>query len=61
MHLFGLRGDNQLSFANFEKFYQNLQDELMEIEFYEFARGKAAISPVDFARLILRQVLAKKF
>lgn len=36
------------------RFYENLQEELMEIEFYEFARGKSTISPVDFARLILR-------
>ncbi|CAB3396507.1 unnamed protein product [Caenorhabditis bovis] len=54
MHLFGLRGNATLSFEEFQFFYENLQDELMEIEFYEFARGKNAISPVDFARLILR-------
>lgn len=26
----------------------------MEIEFHEFARGKSTISPMDFARLVLR-------
>ncbi|VDK60684.1 unnamed protein product, partial [Cylicostephanus goldi] len=26
----------------------------MEIEFHEFARGKPTISPMDFARLVLR-------
>ncbi|CBO23318.1 EF-hand domain-containing protein [Caenorhabditis elegans] len=54
LHLFGLRGNATLSFDEFQQFYENLQEELMEIEFYEFARGKTAISPVDFARLILR-------
>ncbi|CAI2354767.1 unnamed protein product [Caenorhabditis sp. 36 PRJEB53466] len=54
LHLFGLRGNAKLSFDEFQQFYENLQEELMEIEFYEFARGKSTISPVDFARLILR-------
>ncbi|PIC25688.1 hypothetical protein B9Z55_018524 [Caenorhabditis nigoni] len=54
LHLFGLRGNATLSFDEFQQFYENLQEELMEIEFYEFARGKSIISPVDFARLILR-------
>ncbi|EGT42695.1 hypothetical protein CAEBREN_00012 [Caenorhabditis brenneri] len=54
LHLFGLRGNATLSFDQFQHFYENLQEELMEIEFYEFARGKTTISPVDFARLILR-------
>uniref|UniRef100_A0A8R1HQY7 EF-hand domain-containing protein n=1 Tax=Caenorhabditis japonica TaxID=281687 RepID=A0A8R1HQY7_CAEJA len=54
LHLFGLRGNAKLSFDEFQQFYENLQEELMEIEFYEFARGKNNISPVDFARLILR-------
>ncbi|CAI5452944.1 unnamed protein product [Caenorhabditis angaria] len=54
LHLFGLRGNAKLSFEEFQQFYENLQEELMEIEFHEFARGKSTISPVDFARLILR-------
>lgn len=36
------------------RFYRNLQQELIEIEFQEFSRGKPEISPVDFARLVLR-------
>jgi len=35
-------------------FYNNLQRELIEIEFQEFSRGKPTISAVDFARLVLR-------
>ncbi|WKY00159.1 hypothetical protein Q1695_014765 [Nippostrongylus brasiliensis] len=57
LHLFGVRGNGKLSFEQFRHFYQNLQEEIMEIEFHEFARGKSTISPMDFARLILRQVM----
>ncbi|KHJ94515.1 hypothetical protein OESDEN_05550, partial [Oesophagostomum dentatum] len=58
LHLFGLRGNDKLSFEEFRHFYQNLQEEIMEIEFHEFARGKSTISPMDFARLILRYLLS---
>ncbi|VDN60569.1 unnamed protein product [Dracunculus medinensis] len=51
LHLFGQSGKDSLTF---EQFYDNLQRELMESEFYEFSRGKDEISSVDFARLILR-------
>uniref|UniRef100_A0A914DMU6 EF-hand domain-containing protein n=1 Tax=Acrobeloides nanus TaxID=290746 RepID=A0A914DMU6_9BILA len=54
VHLFGQNGQNSLSFDKFQEFYRNLQQELIEIEFQEFSRGKTEISPVDFARLVLR-------
>ncbi|KAJ1355038.1 hypothetical protein KIN20_012158 [Parelaphostrongylus tenuis] len=60
LHLFGARGNHKLSFENFRQFYKNLQEEIMEIEFHEFARGKPTISPVDFARLILRYTIINK-
>ncbi|EYC21134.1 hypothetical protein Y032_0020g235 [Ancylostoma ceylanicum] len=60
LHLFGLRGSDKLSFEEFRHFYQNLQEEIMEIEFHEFARGKSSISPMDFARLILRYTIVNK-
>lgn len=41
------------------RFYKNLQDELVEIEFNEFARGKDDITIVDFARLIFRYTTIK--
>lgn len=41
-------------------FYRNLQKELIEIEFHEFARGKHEISVVDFARLVLRYSVLHK-
>ncbi|KAK6058543.1 EF hand [Cooperia oncophora] len=60
LHLFGRGGNGTLSFDEFRNFYQNLQEELMEIEFHEFARGKATISPMDFARLVLRYTIVNK-
>ncbi|KAI6214590.1 EF-hand domain-containing protein [Aphelenchoides besseyi] len=53
-HLFGAAGRNTLTFEQFQLFYNNLQAELIEIEFNEFARGKNEISAVDFARLVFR-------
>jgi hypothetical protein len=41
------------------RFYTNLQEELVEIEFNEFARGKDEITVVDFARLIFRYTTIK--
>ncbi|KAI6176462.1 EF-hand domain-containing protein [Aphelenchoides bicaudatus] len=53
VHLFGPRGQNSF------QFYQNLQNELVEIEFNEFARGKNDITLVDFTRLIFRYTTIK--
>uniref|UniRef100_A0A914GXM7 Sodium/calcium exchanger membrane region domain-containing protein n=1 Tax=Globodera rostochiensis TaxID=31243 RepID=A0A914GXM7_GLORO len=57
IHLFGRRGQNTLSFDEFQSFYHRLQREIIEIEFKEFSRGKDRISTVDFARLVLRYSL----
>uniref|UniRef100_A0A183FYA7 EF-hand domain-containing protein n=1 Tax=Heligmosomoides polygyrus TaxID=6339 RepID=A0A183FYA7_HELPZ len=60
LHFFGIKGNKKLSFEEFRNFYQNLQEEIMEIEFHEFARGKSTISPMDFARLVLRYTVVHK-
>nr|CDJ84766.1 Protein MICU-1, isoform a [Haemonchus contortus] len=60
LHLFGQGGNGKLSFNEFRTFYENLQEEIMEIEFHEFARGKSTISPMDFARLVLRYTIVNK-
>uniref|UniRef100_A0A915CTQ4 Uncharacterized protein n=1 Tax=Ditylenchus dipsaci TaxID=166011 RepID=A0A915CTQ4_9BILA len=60
VHLFGHNGRNCLTFDQFQVFYSNLQKELIEIEFEEFARGKSEISSVDFARLVLRYSMLHK-
>lgn len=38
----------------FLRFMDNLQTEVLEIEFNEFARGKQTITESDFARILLR-------
>jgi Ca2+-binding EF-hand superfamily protein len=60
LHLFGHSGKASLTFEEFEFFYYNLQRELIEIEFHEFARGKSEVSAVDFARLVLRYSVLHK-
>uniref|UniRef100_A0A9J2PYK2 EF-hand domain-containing protein n=1 Tax=Ascaris lumbricoides TaxID=6252 RepID=A0A9J2PYK2_ASCLU len=60
LHLFGPHGNNTLTFDQFQIFYTNLQKEIMDIEFHEFSRGKDEISPVDFARLILRYSMVRR-
>lgn len=32
----------------------NLQTEVLELEFYEFSKGTIAITEVDFAKILLR-------
>uniref|UniRef100_H2YW36 EF-hand domain-containing protein n=1 Tax=Ciona savignyi TaxID=51511 RepID=H2YW36_CIOSA len=54
VHLFGRSGKNDLSFEDFHSFMNNLQTEVLEIEFLEYSRGMATISEVDFACMLLR-------
>jgi len=54
VHLFGKDGKEVLSFEDFHKFMENLQTEVLELEFNEFSRGYATISEEDFARILLR-------
>ncbi|XP_028967665.1 calcium uptake protein 3, mitochondrial [Galendromus occidentalis] len=54
VHLFGKKGKDTLSFDDFFRFMENLQSEVLELEFIEFSKGKAVISEVDFARILLR-------
>ena len=39
LHLFGKEGDLEISFEEFAKFMQNLQTEVLELEFQEFSKG----------------------
>ncbi|OQR75473.1 EF-hand domain-containing family member A2-like [Tropilaelaps mercedesae] len=54
VHLFGKKGKETLSFEDFFRFMENLQSEILELEFIEYSKGKAVISEVDFARILLR-------
>jgi hypothetical protein len=41
LHLFGKDGNLSLSFEEFARFMQNLQTEVLELEFQEFSKGDA--------------------
>ncbi|XP_022815426.1 calcium uptake protein 3, mitochondrial isoform X2 [Spodoptera litura] len=54
VHFFGKKGTNDLKFEGFRQFMENLQTEVLELEFHEFAKGHETISEVDFAKILLR-------
>lgn len=54
MHFFGRKGNQDLHYEGFYKFMDNLQTEVLELEFYEFSKGNVAITEVDFAKILLR-------
>ncbi|XP_077540715.1 mitochondrial calcium uptake 3 isoform X4 [Haemaphysalis longicornis] len=54
VHLFGRKGTDTLRYDDFHRFMDNLQTEVLELEFTEFSRGMPTISEVDFARILLR-------
>ncbi|CAH8551396.1 unnamed protein product [Heterobilharzia americana] len=53
-HLFGFAKTQNLSFSEFKKFMQNVQTEALEVEFQQYSLGTSTITPVDFARILLR-------
>ncbi|XP_034116636.1 calcium uptake protein 3, mitochondrial isoform X10 [Drosophila albomicans] len=54
LHLFGKRGTGVINYDNFYKFMDNLQTEVLELEFNEFSKGQTHISELDFAKILLR-------
>ncbi|GFO09241.1 calcium uptake protein 3, mitochondrial [Plakobranchus ocellatus] len=54
VHFFGGSGKNVLKYGDFHRFMENLQSEVIEMEFLEFSRGLNTISEVEFARILLR-------
>ncbi|KAG6445528.1 hypothetical protein O3G_MSEX003947 [Manduca sexta] len=54
VHFFGKKGTNDLKFEGFKQFMENLQTEVLELEFHEFSKGHETISEVDFAKILLR-------
>lgn len=54
VHFFGKKGTNDLKFEGFRQFMENLQTEVLELEFHEFSKGHETISEVDFAKILLR-------
>ena len=43
-----------MCFEDFRKFMDNLQTEVLQMEYDEFAKGAQTITEVDFARILLR-------
>ncbi|MCL4125683.1 UNVERIFIED_CONTAM: hypothetical protein GTU68_057101, partial [Idotea baltica] len=54
VHFFGKKGKQELKFEEFQTFMENLQTEVLEIEFNEFSKGLPTISELDFAKILLR-------
>ncbi|ESP00065.1 hypothetical protein LOTGIDRAFT_230996 [Lottia gigantea] len=54
IHFFGQNGKDVLKYDDFCRFMENLQSEVIELEFLEFSKGMSTISEVDFARILLR-------
>ncbi|XP_028297539.1 calcium uptake protein 3, mitochondrial-like [Gouania willdenowi] len=54
VHFFGENGKAELKFEDFYKFMDNLQTEVLEIEFLSYSHGMSTISEEDFARILLR-------
>ncbi|XP_036324853.1 calcium uptake protein 3, mitochondrial isoform X3 [Rhagoletis pomonella] len=54
IHLFGKKGNQDLNYDGFHKFMDNLQTEVLELEFSEFSKGNVAITENDFAKILLR-------
>ncbi|CAH1777500.1 unnamed protein product, partial [Owenia fusiformis] len=59
-HFFGQKGDKSLSYDNFYRFMDNLQTEVLELEFSEFSKGMPKISEVEFAKILLRYTKVNK-
>ncbi|KAM5192716.1 calcium uptake protein 3, mitochondrial isoform 2-T2 [Mantella aurantiaca] len=54
VHFFGKKGKIELNFEDFYKFMDNLQTEVLEIEFLTYSKGMNTISEEDFAHILLR-------
>ncbi|XP_022086736.1 calcium uptake protein 3, mitochondrial-like isoform X3 [Acanthaster planci] len=53
-YFFGAKGTDTLDYATFCMFMDNLQAEVLELEFYEFSKGMPTISEAEFAHVLLR-------
>ncbi|KAG5308534.1 MICU3 protein, partial [Pseudoatta argentina] len=54
IHFFGKDGTNELKYDDFKHFMENLQHEVLELEFHEFSKGHNTINELDFAKILLR-------
>ncbi|XP_070553390.1 calcium uptake protein 3, mitochondrial-like isoform X3 [Ptychodera flava] len=54
IHLFGSKGTDCLDFKTFFKFMDNLQAEVLELEFLQYSKGMPVINEEEFAEILLR-------
>ncbi|KAH0953510.1 hypothetical protein HN011_010301 [Eciton burchellii] len=54
VHFFGKDGTTELRYEDFKQFMENLQHEVLELEFHEFSKGHNTINELDFAKILLR-------
>ncbi|XP_044243484.2 calcium uptake protein 3, mitochondrial isoform X2 [Ursus arctos] len=54
VHFFGKKGKAELNFEDFYRFMDNLQTEVLEIEFLSYSNGMNTITEEDFAHILLR-------
>ncbi|XP_072762532.1 calcium uptake protein 3, mitochondrial-like isoform X2 [Anoplolepis gracilipes] len=54
IHFFGKDGTNELRYEDFKCFMENLQHEILELEYHEFSKGLSTINELDFAKILLR-------
>ncbi|CAJ1053361.1 calcium uptake protein 3%2C mitochondrial isoform X11 [Xyrichtys novacula] len=54
VHFFGKKGKAELTFDDFYRFMDNIQTEVLEIEFLSYSKGMTTISEEDFAKILLR-------
>jgi len=59
-YLFGKNGRNKLTYQDFSKFMDNLQTEVLELEFMEYSKGLPTISESEFGKILLRLTNVKK-
>ncbi|XP_052089656.1 calcium uptake protein 3, mitochondrial-like isoform X3 [Mytilus californianus] len=60
IHFFGPKGNDTMQYDDFSRFMENLQAEVIELEFMEFSKGFRTISEEDFARILLRYTMLDK-
>ncbi|XP_065073845.1 calcium uptake protein 3, mitochondrial-like [Ochlerotatus camptorhynchus] len=53
IHFFGEKGTDALSYAHFYQFMKHLQQEVLQIEFERYAKGRDYISDEEFAFILL--------
>jgi len=57
VYFFGRKGTDVLKYEDFHRFMDNLQTEVLELEYNEFSRGMQSISEEEFAKILLRYTI----